>query len=72
MINEGTKEKYINKYYGKLYAKDIYKKDEINFAVSNCTSIERHKILFNKYKSILPKHIINAYEEFITSLGENR
>lgn len=58
----------------KLYSPDTccLLPHEINFAVSNCTSIERHKILFNKYKSILPKHIINAYEEFITSLGENR
>lgn len=36
MINNKTKEKYLNKFFGKLYVKDIYKKDGINFCICSC------------------------------------
>lgn len=42
---------------------------EINYAVSNCSNKDRHVLLLEKYKNILPKHIINVYENFIISIG---
>ena len=36
MISDKTKEKYLNKTFGKLHTKDIYKKNGVNFCVCCC------------------------------------
>lgn len=36
MISDKTKEKYLNKTFGKLHTKDIYKKNGVNFCVCYC------------------------------------
>ena len=36
MISDKTKEKYLNKTFGKLHTKDIYQKNGVNFCVCSC------------------------------------
>ena len=43
---------------------------EINYAISMCFDKNRHTFLLDKYKNILPDHIIDAYITFINFISE--